>query len=273
MLPKTNLADFLKTNNKIKDGYDIRNDYNFKQWFGGLDDWFGGLDKDTGDVKWIKQIRLSDGCSDPKKLAVLGQLMTGIVEEAKHQKIVRDVASWIIHTTGGHWEDIKERHPIKNKNGQLSNDPILHTHRRWLRGVKNHDAMGELTALARWCQIPNIRYVYDPHNVEYFITPRRAIIDKIRGVEALDCDDKSMLFCALAASIGYPTAIMICNPRGGPYSHAMGSFKLLKSQESYYYNYKIMYPANRWIPVELTIIEEVSWIPPMADKFHFFPVK
>lgn len=262
---------------------------------------------DSSDVLWVKQVRISEGVSDPKKLKLLAKLMKELVGQGKRQKLVRDETAKALHGFGGHWQEVEERHPLYRINGKacdncacgvtylldkeggaycakcntrvegdftptniLSAEPIIHIHKVWAKGVKPHDLFGEVEAVQKHVQ--TYHYTFDPWEVEYFQTPRRSILDKMSGKELLDCDDMSILTCAMLGSIGYETAVLITNPRGPnyPFSHAMGAVKFPKPVDGFYGNAKLTWPDNKWIPLELTVAQNVGWLPEKADKFLFF---
>lgn len=217
---------------------------------------------DDGSIQWIKQVSISRGVADPRKLKLLGQLMIRLGNAGKRSRMVRQTTLRVIHDTGEHYEKVK----VRNADGELEDD------RRKLPGVAPHDVFGEVEAVQKWVQ--RAHYVFDPCAVETFFTPRRALIDIMKGEEGLDCDDLAVLTCAMLGSIGHETAIMVTNPRGPgtPFSHAMAAVKFQKPTKGFYGKHKITYPADRWVALELTIPERVGWVPPKADMFLFFPI-
>jgi len=239
-----------------------------------------------------KLIQIRDGVDDPQKLIILGKTMKTFINEGKKSDLVRRTAIGVLKNTGGHWAEPEHRHPVKIIDGKywcmkcnelhpksykdhfqfakLSDRPMLHKHNVWKKGVKPHDLFGEVEAIQKYVQ--GYDYRFDPCAVEYFQYPRKAIEDYNAGKEALDCDDLSMLTCALLGSIGYQTAVMVTNPKGygSPYSHAMAAVKFPKTVKGIYGNIEVDYPGSRWIPLELTIKEKVGWVPEKADKFLFF---
>lgn len=67
----------------------------------------------------------------------------------------------------------------------------------------------------------HVRYVRDVDGVETLQTPVQTL-----NVLAGDCDDKAMLFNALAGSIGFPTRFAAIGVRGEPFSHVMAQADL-----------------------------------------------
>jgi hypothetical protein len=78
------------------------------------------------------------------------------------------------------------------------------------------DYEAELRCLHAFCR-DHVRYVRDIEGVETLQTPIQTL-----NVLAGDCDDKSMLFCALAGAIGFPTRYRAIGVRGEPFSHVTG---------------------------------------------------
>lgn len=80
--------------------------------------------------------------------------------------------------------------------------------------VAAHDRWGEVRALHGWVQ-RNVRYVQDPHQIEYVQTPR-VILDTMTG----DCDDYTVFLGALLETVGYPVDIKVVGrDRRRPFHH------------------------------------------------------
>jgi transglutaminase-like putative cysteine protease len=77
------------------------------------------------------------------------------------------------------------------------------------------DFVGELQTLHAFVR-DHIRYVRDVEGIETLQTPAQSLY-----VLAGDCDDKAMLLCALAGSIGFETRFCAIGVRGDPFSHVM----------------------------------------------------
>lgn len=125
-------------------------------------------------------------------------------------------------------------------------------------GVKGGDWIGEAVAVMKWIQ-NNFRYTLDPQGMELFQTPRRTIIDK-----SGDCDDLSILYAAMMASIGHRSAVILTNPKGIPQiTHAMGSVNFCGRNTPY---------GCKWISVELTKPKPFGWMPPKSTIRIIIPV-
>jgi hypothetical protein len=106
-----------------------------------------------------------------------------------------------------------------------------------------------LHAFVRDC----VRYVRDVEGVETLQTPIQTL-----NVLAGDCDDKAMLFNALAGSIGFPTRFCAIGVRGEPFSHVMAQ-ALLDS-------------VGEYINAETIITDppvELGWQPPDATEVMY----
>jgi transglutaminase-like putative cysteine protease len=112
------------------------------------------------------------------------------------------------------------------------------------RGLPSYDSIGEVRALQQYVR-DRIRYVMDVEGVETLRTPLVTI-----EYEAGDCDDKSILLCTLAATIGYPVQFIAVGFDGENFSHVLGAVKV----------------GTRCIPCE-TILpgKDIGWFPPRAD--------
>jgi hypothetical protein len=107
------------------------------------------------------------------------------------------------------------------------------------------DYVGELRCLHAFVR-DCVRYVRDVEGVETLQTPVQTL-----NVLAGDCDDKAMLFCALAGSIGFQTRFCAIGVRDEPFSHVMAQ-ALLEN-------------VGQYVNAE-TILEsvELGWEPPDA---------
>jgi Transglutaminase-like superfamily len=106
-----------------------------------------------------------------------------------------------------------------------------------------------LHAFVRDC----VRYVRDIEGVETLQTPVQTL-----NVLAGDCDDKAMLFNALAGSIGFQTRFAAIGVRGEPFSHVMAQ-ALLESWGQFVNAETILTDP----PVEL------GWEPPDATEVMY----
>jgi len=112
-------------------------------------------------------------------------------------------------------------------------------------GCPPKDARCELTQLQHFVR-DQIRYVGDVDGVETVQTPVATL-----RLGAGDCDDKSVLLCALAASIGFATRFCAIGVRGQDFSHVMAQAKLGSS----YINMETIVPGV-----------EIGWFPPDATQ-------
>ena len=112
------------------------------------------------------------------------------------------------------------------------------------RGLASYDHIGEIRSIQRFVR-DAIRYVMDVEGVETLRTPPVTI-----EYEAGDCDDKAVLLCTLAATIGYQTQFIAVGFDGENFSHVLGAVKL----------------GTRCIPCE-TIVPgvEAGWFPPRSN--------
>lgn len=112
------------------------------------------------------------------------------------------------------------------------------------RGLASYDNVGEIRRLQRFVR-DAVRYVMDVDGVETLRTPLVTL-----EYEAGDCDDKAVLFCTLAATIGYPVQFVAVGFDGESFSHVLAATKL----------------GTRWIPCE-TIMPgvDIGWFPPKAN--------
>lgn len=99
----------------------------------------------------------------------------------------------------------------------------------------------------------HVRYVRDVEGVETLQTPIQTL-----NVLAGDCDDKAMLFCALAGSIGFQTRFAAIGVRDEPFSHVMAQ-ALLEDCGDYINAETILTDP----PVEL------GWSPPDATSVMY----
>lgn len=103
-------------------------------------------------------------------------------------------------------------------------------------------------ALLLTANLPQKKWLAEVNQIHVFCRDRIRYVKDIRGVETLqtpvqtlrikqgDCDDKSMLACALLESIGHPTRIIAVGFTGGGYSHVFPQTKI----------------GDKWITLETT---------------------
>jgi len=75
------------------------------------------------------------------------------------------------------------------------------------------DELAEVGALFEYVR-DRIRYVRDVHNVETLCYPAMTL-QRLIG----DCDDQTMLLCALCEASGYPTRLVMAQYQSGDWEH------------------------------------------------------
>ena len=120
------------------------------------------------------------------------------------------------------------------------------------RGIRPKDYMGEINALFEWVQ-RNVRYTRDIHRVELLHTARRML-----ELRAGDCDDMTILLCAMLKSIGHPVRLALVgfNPR---------------NKSVFTHIYLEVFYRGWWIPLDPTVNHPMGWAPPLVHK-QIFPV-
>lgn len=121
--------------------------------------------------------------------------------------------------------------------------PIVEAYGRRFRapesgiGLKPRDEQGEVIAIWDFV-ILNVRYVYDPPQIDTFAVAKHTL-DAGGG----DCDDFTILFCALLQSIGFHTAARVVSVKQDPknWVHVYPLVALPKDN-----------PKN-WLPLDATV--------------------
>lgn len=113
--------------------------------------------------------------------------------------------------------------------------------------VKPKDYLGEIKALFQWVQ-RKVRYTRDPFKVEVLHSPRRML-----ELRAGDCDDKTILLCAMLESIGHPTRLVIVGPN--PFRPRLFTHVYLEC-----------YFKGHWIPLDATMPYPIGWAPHVSVK-------
>jgi hypothetical protein len=127
----------------------------------------------------MKVVRLEIPSGDPGTDATV-RIIRQLIESGKRSLKIRSFAEWILK----------------------------------LYEVAARDRVGEIAAIHDWAK-KNIRYVQDPHRVEFVQTPERLLVSRTG-----DCDDFTALVGALAESIGYPVDIkVVAKPGRKEYHH------------------------------------------------------
>jgi hypothetical protein len=119
-------------------------------------------------------------------------------------------------------------------------------------GVRPKDYLGEIDTLFEWVK-RNVRYTRDIHRVELLHTARRML-----ELRAGDCDDMTILLCAMLKSIGHPVRLALVgfNPR---------------RKKLFTHIYLEVFHKGWWIPLDPTVKRPMGWAPP-ADHKQVFPV-
>jgi len=111
-------------------------------------------------------------------------------------------------------------------------------------GVESKDVDNELNTIFKFVR-DEIKYRKDPYRVEMFQSPKRTLLDYLRGYGAGDCDDKAILIASMLSSIGYKVRLVLMNPRGGAYTHIIC---------------EVLHPIEKvWIPLETTLKVPMGW--------------
>ena len=94
-----------------------------------------------------------------------------------------------------------------------------------------------------------IRYVRDPFGIELVSAPFRTL-----QIKCGDCDDKTVLFCALAESVGHKTRIVLESMNGRGWSHVRADVFL----------------NGKWISADCTPENKpFGWMSPAVKKRAF----
>lgn len=237
------------------------------------------------DKKWVKRVVIRSGVSDPRKIELLSSLIKQMVSHGKRDRSIRKRALDILRNYGSHIEKVPDNHPfiIDPKTGKprhptpqdagkklMMTKPVKHFHQTIKKGVAPHDYYGEMRAIQSWVQ-NNVRYAFDPRDVEYFQTPRRTLKDL-----AGDCDDQAILTSSLLESIGYTTSVALCNPKGPgtPYSHAVSAVKFPKNQKVKLGDgKKVNFTTDKWYVIETIQKRPFGWAPKKADMWYYIKIK
>lgn len=90
-----------------------------------------------------------------------------------------------------------------------------------IQNVPSHDYIREAYQIGKWVK-DNIRYCRDVQGQEQLIDPLMLLDQASRGEARGDCDDMTMLTCALLLSIGAPNVFFRAvryDGNSGPYAH------------------------------------------------------
>lgn len=117
-------------------------------------------------------------------------------------------------------------------------------------GVRPKDYLEEIKALFEWVR-ENIRYTRDIFRVELLHSARRML-----ELRAGDCDDMTILLCAMLKSVGHPVRLVLVgfNPR---------------KHELFTHIYLEVLYKGRWIPLDPTVSRPMGWAPPAHHRKIF----
>jgi transglutaminase-like putative cysteine protease len=117
-------------------------------------------------------------------------------------------------------------------------------------GIRPKNYLGEINALFEWVK-RNVRYTRDIHRVELLHTARRML-----ELRAGDCDDMTILLCAMLKSIGHPVRLALVgfNP---------------KKKTLFTHIYLEVFYRGQWIPLDPTVSRPMGWAPPLVHKQIF----
>jgi len=101
-----------------------------------------------------------------------------------------------------------------------------------------------------------VRYVSDPIDADFFISPQKLIAACQNGACSGDCDDQSALCAALAGAVGFRTGLRAWGPKGSKnYEHVYScvGFGKLKPSDN----------PREWLGMDTTVdYANVGWDPP-----------
>lgn len=127
---------------------------------------------------------------------------------------------------------------------------------RIVAGLRQKDYAAEIAAVHGFVR-DRVRYTRDPDGVEMLQKPVR-ILEVRQG----DCDDKSILVCALLGSIGHKTRLVAIGPSNNNFAHVFAQVRNPAQRNP-------MAP-NAWINLECTepwpVGRGARWVGRMVEK-------
>lgn len=108
--------------------------------------------------------------------------------------------------------------------------------RNLVKHHEGHDFLSEINTIFEYVR-DRIRYVRDPFGIELVQSPMRTIQTGFG-----DCDDKTVLFCALCEAIGHRTRIVLEDTSGRSWTHVRAD----------------VFYKGKWIPADCT--PETKWL-------------
>lgn len=114
-----------------------------------------------------------------------------------------------------------------------------------LQDVPERDYQGELQAIFNWVK-KNLRYTHDPHRLELFQKPRRAIELKL-----VDCDDMAIIIGSMVQSIGYPLRLRVIGVSSNQPEHiyALAGVPPTENNED----------IQEWVAMDTTVDQPMGW--------------
>lgn len=122
---------------------------------------------------------------------------------------------------------------------------VRQTAARLVNHLPQKDYWGEMRVIHAFVR-DEIRYVRDINGVETLHHP-----DFILKNRYGDCDDKTILTCAMLESIGNKTRIKVVDTTGMGYCHVL--------PECFY--------RGKWYPLEVTEPVQIGWLPDVVKSF------
>lgn len=119
-------------------------------------------------------------------------------------------------------------------------DPQQRIRELALKIIPSSSWVDQVRAIQAWVQ-NNIRYVRDPVDQELVQTPQKTM-----EYRAGDCDDQSVLTCALLTAIGHPCQFVAFGFRGAELSHVVSQTLI----------------GTKWVTVETIEHRPLGWEPP-----------
>lgn len=108
----------------------------------------------------------------------------------------------------------------------------------------------QVRRLQQWVQT-NIRYIYDPPDVELVQTPQYTLQQR-----AGDCDDQSVLLASMLQATGHPVQFVAVGLSGQPLSHVMVQTLV----------------GKQWLGAETILPKPLGWMPGPITSHYILKV-
>lgn len=128
-----------------------------------------------------------------------------------------------------------------------------------VKGLPDRAWYPEIQRLHNFVQT-QIRYTYDPTDVELVQTPEKTL-EYMQG----DCDDQSTLLAALFDSIGHPARFIALGFNGETFSHVLVQTKIRSDGND-------SPTGGNWLTCETIINEPLGWFPPKVTSYYILKV-